>query len=256
MATGDDNPGEGDGPAVAPALLADSANARAAIFARIRVNQRRGPAITDQERRAAADYLARHPRGPQPVMDGALVEQMRAASERMSTSVDVVATAAEAPAAVARYLAAQGLGERALVWPALAALPWAAAGLAVEARPPRRDTTAGADAVGITGCFCAIAETGTLVLLSAPATPAATHLLPATHVALLPASRIVATMEDAFALMRAERTDRGADGGTAALLPRAVNMVSGPSRTGDIEQTIVLGAHGPFRVHIILLIEE
>jgi L-lactate dehydrogenase complex protein LldG len=69
-------------------------------------------------------------------------------------------------------------------------------------------------------------------------------------VALVPASRIVATMEDAFALMRAER------GGSEAMMPRAVNMVSGPSRTGDIEQTIVLGAHGPFRVHIVMLTDE
>jgi len=111
----------------------------------------------------------------------------------------------------------------------------------------KRDERDGADPVGITGCYCALAETGTLVLLSSPQTPAATHLLPATHIALVPASRIVATMEDAFALLRAERS------GVEAMMPRAINMVSGPSRTGDIEQTIVLGAHGPFRVHLVIV---
>lgn len=229
----------------------DTAKARAAIFARIRGNQRRGAAITADERAAVADYLDRHPTGPQPVSasdsrdDRAL--RFRTMSERMSSTVDEVAHVADAPAAVARYLAEHKLGAQAVVWPALSRLNWAAAGLSVEARPPRRDESSGADPVGITGCFAAIAETGTLVLLSSPDTPASTHLLPATHIALVPASRIVATMEDAFALMRAER------GGVDAMMPRAVNMVSGPSRTGDIEQTIVLGAHGPFRVHLVVL---
>ena len=71
----------------------------------------------------------------------------------------------------------------------------------------------------------------------------ATTLLPETHIAVVPANRIVAGMEEAFALIRKE----------CGMLPRAVNLISGPSRTGDIEQTIVLGAHGPYRVHILVL---
>ena len=98
----------------------------------------------------------------------------------------------------------------------------------------------------MSGTFCAVAETGTLVLLSGPQTPARTHLLPETHIAVVERARVLATMEDAFDLVRRETAD---DGG----LPRALNFVSGPSRTGDIEQTIVLGAHGPYRVHIVLV---
>jgi L-lactate dehydrogenase complex protein LldG len=225
----------------------DTTKARAAIFARIRAHQKRGPAISADERATAADYLQRHPAGPLPAIAGDLRLRFRAASERMSSTVDEVAAWTDAPAAVARYLDERQLGRRAVIWATLAHLPWAAAGIEVEARPPKRDESEGADPVGITGCFCALAETGTLVLLSSAETPASTHLLPATHVALLPASRIVATMEDAFALMRSER------GGVENMMPRAVNMVSGPSRTGDIEQTIVLGAHGPFRVHIVVV---
>ncbi len=82
-----------------------------------------------------------------------------------------------------------------------------------------------------------------LMLLSGPATPATTSLLPETHIAVLPLDRLVATMEDAWGLLRAE-------GGT---MPRAVNFVSGPSRTADIEQTVTLGAHGPYRVHIVIV---
>ena len=117
-------------------------------------------------------------------------------------------------------------------------LQWAEAGLA--RRIPQAED---GDEVGITGCFCATAETGTLVLLSGPETYASAGLLPETHIAIVPASRIVSGHEEAFELIRSERGE----------LPRAVNFVSGPSRTGDIEQTIVLGAHGPYRVHVIVV---
>lgn len=127
---------------------------------------------------------------------------------------------------------------QAVAWRTLAEFEWAGAGLAVECRKP-----VDGDLVGLTGCFCATAETGSLVLLSGPDTYASAGLLPETHIAIVPASRIVAGHEDAFALIRAERGE----------LPRAVNFVSGPSRTGDIEQTIVLGAHGPYRVHVIVV---
>jgi L-lactate dehydrogenase complex protein LldG len=110
--------------------------------------------------------------------------------------------------------------------------------LEVEFRAP-----VGEDLVGLGGAFAGIAETGTLMLLSSEQTPASTHLLPETHIALLHVNRVVAHYEDAFALMRAEHGEP----------PRAMNLVSGPSRTADIEQTLVMGAHGPYRVHIILI---
>lgn len=223
-----------------------TSQARAAILARIRANQRRAPQPAESERAAVAEYLARHPAGPRPPIEGDPKVRFRAMAERSASTVDQVQQMAEAPAAVAKYLSAQRLAPRAVIWPTLAPLDWEAAGIAVEARPPRRDEDKGADLIGITGCFCALAETGTLVLLSGPDTHASTHLLPETHVALLPASRIVRDMEDAFALLRAEH----------ASAPRSINMVSGPSRTGDIEQTIVLGAHGPYRVHIVIATGE
>ena len=81
------------------------------------------------------------------------------------------------------------------------------------------------------------------MLCSSADTPATVSLLPETHVALVPVERIVHFMEDAWDLARAE----------LGRLPRAVNFISGPSRTADIEQTIVLGAHGPYRVHIVIV---
>lgn len=183
--------------------------------------------------------LAARTQGPRPAAGTGPLARFRAEAARMSSTLDEVAALGDVPAAVARYLASCDLPRQGVVWPALAALDWRGAGLDVAARSVTAD-----DPVGITGCFCAIAETGTLMLCSGPETPAATSLLPETHIAVVPVSRIVAGMEEAWALLRTER---------GAMLPRAVNFVSGPSRTGDIEMTIVLGAHGPYRVHLLLL---
>lgn len=228
----------------------DTSKARAAILNRIRTSQHRKAGGSAAERVQIDDYLARHPAGPLPAPVADLKQRFRAMAGRMASTVDEVEHMADAPAAAARYLASQGLAARAVVWPALADLGWSAAGIEAEARAPKRDESQGGDLVGITGCFCALAETGTLVLLSGPETHASTHLLPETHIAVVGASRIVATMEDAFELLRRER------GGVAAMMPRAINMVSGPSRTGDIEQTIVIGAHGPYRVHVIIVTDD
>lgn len=214
------------------------ASSRDDILARVRAGLGRDPALADARRQAALDYLAARKPGPRPALDGDLQQRFRARSEAMSSTVDAVASSADVPAAIARYLAAGGLPSRAVCWESLGALDWAAAGLTVESRAARDD-----DLVGITGAFCAIAETGTLMLLSGPQTAATTSLLPETHIAVVRASRIVAGMEDGFGLLRAE----------CGALPRAVNFVSGPSRTGDIEQTIVLGAHGPYRVHLLIV---
>jgi L-lactate dehydrogenase complex protein LldG len=156
----------------------------------------------------------------------------------MQCTTDEVASERDAPTEVARYLRTNNLPLAGCVWPQLADLDWKGAGLALEPRVAN-----GNDAVGVTGAFAAIAETGTLVFASGPDTPSTVSLLPETHVAVVSAGRIVAHMEDAWALARAE----------FGQLPRAINFVSGPSRTADIDQTIVLGAHGPYRVHIVLV---
>ncbi|MBY4730845.1 LutC/YkgG family protein [Cupriavidus pauculus] len=220
--------------------------ARDRIFARIRAAQGRGAKVTEGEREAVADYLNRHPQGPRPAVGQNLAEAFSEQAQKMASTVDRVATLADVPGAVLRYLDGLNLARRAVAWTALGALPWAAQGIEVECRPPLREPQADrehGDLVGITGCFVAIAETGSLMLLSGPDTFASAALLPETHIAVVPVSRIVANMEEAFARMRAEHGQ----------LPRATNIISGPSRTGDIEQTIVLGAHGPYRVHVVLV---
>jgi L-lactate dehydrogenase complex protein LldG len=209
------------------------------ILARIRKAQGRGGVRPSQaELEAVETYVRAHPRGTLPQVEPELVARFRARAEAMQSTTEEIAAKAEAPDAIARYLRSSGLPLLGCVWPQLSGLDWKGSGLALE---PREAT--GSDAVGVTGAFVAIAETGTLVFASGPDTPSTVSLLPETHVAVLEARRVVAHMEDAWALLRAE----------FGQLPRAINFVSGPSRTADIDQTIVLGAHGPYRVHIILI---
>jgi L-lactate dehydrogenase complex protein LldG len=219
--------------------------ARAHILARVR-SALNVTATAPDRSEAAQRYVAGHAQGPRPAPPRDLVDQFTRRARDMASTLESLRSRDEIPRAVADYLdrlevpeALAGQKSKAGVcWPEFGDLDWAAAGLAIETSP-----TLGHDRVGVTGCFCAIAETGTLVFTAGVDTPTATTLLPDTHIAVVSAQRIVRGMEEAFALVRT-----GHPG-----MPRAINLISGPSRTGDIEQTIVLGAHGPYRVHILLL---
>ena len=219
--------------------IGDSNRARANILGRIRNAQGRGASRPSRaESEAVETYLKAHPRGPLPEVAGDLVARFRERAESMQSTTEEVDREAQVPAAVAAYLNANRLPRSGCVWPALAHLDWRGAGLDLAARAADGD-----DGVGVTGAFAAIAETGTLVVASGPDTPASASLLPETHVAVVRAGRIVARMEEAWDLARQ----------AFGQLPRAVNFISGPSRTGDIEQQLVLGAHGPYRVHIVIV---
>jgi len=212
-------------------------NARDNILGRVRLALgRQGPDARAREEALAyiaARHISTRPAVPED-RRGRFLEN----ALKLESTIDELKSRAEIPAAVARYLDRIGVENKAAAWPEFADLAWAQAGVEIAVRP-----TQGQDKVGLTGTFCAIAETGTVAVLAGPEAPTATLLLPDTHIAVVEASRIVRGMEEAFALIRQERGQ----------LPRAVNMISGPSRTGDIEQTIVLGAHGPYRVHLLII---
>jgi len=211
-------------------------SARANILSRIRTRQGKAVTVRAAEREGVAQYLAEHPQGPRPQTGDDALARFRERALGLATTIDELRSPEEVPAAVARYLLELGLAPAAVCWPEFAALDWQ--DVSIESRAARGD-----DLVGITGAFCAIAETGTLMMCSGPDTPPAASLLPETHIAVLRRERIVVGMEDAWALLRGEH----------GVLPRAVNFISGPSRTADIEQTVTLGAHGPYRVHILLV---
>jgi len=185
--------------------------------------------------------ISEHPRGPQPDLSWDTLQKFIDQSQASASSVDQIDRIEDLPTAVSNYLTENALEKHLVAWNDYQSLDWASAGVEMEVRPAQ-----GSDKVGVTGSFCAIAETGTLVTLSGEMSPATTSLLPETHIAVLRTSRIVKTMEDAWSLVRQE----------VGNLPRQVNFISGPSRTADIEMTLVYGAHGPFRVHVILVTDD
>ena len=213
-------------------------SARENILQRIRAANGRTGALSASERDAALSRLRAHPRGPLPNMNWELLPRFRERCIAMMSSVAEVATLVEVPRAVAKYLTGNNLPLKGVCWPEFADLDWAGEGLQIAARAANGD-----DKVGITGTYCALAENGTLMLLSGQGTHATTSLLPDNHIAIVAASRIVRAMEDGWDLLRREH----------GRPPRQVNFVSGPSRTADIEMTLVMGAHGPFRVHVVIV---
>lgn len=149
------------------------------------------------------------------------------------------------PDAVAEYLTGHNLPAELRVAPdpELDAIPWDRRPTLTVSRGRARD----ADAVSLTGAFAGIAETGTLMLVSGAARPTTLNFLPDTHIVVLKKEQVVGAYEDAWDRLRSQA------GGFEGGMPRTVNMITGPSRTGDIEQTIQLGAHGPRRLHILLV---
>ena len=165
-------------------------------------------------------------------------------AEEVQTTIARVKSAAEVPGAVADYLAERNLPAKLLMTPdpRLDGIPWADRPL-LEIRRGRAED---GDLTGLTACVAAIAETGTLMLTSGPESPTRNNFLPDHHLVVLRVDQVVATYEDGF--------DRMREAGAAP--PRTINFVTGPSRTGDIEQKIELGAHGPRRLHIVLIDED
>jgi len=221
--------------------------AREQILGAIRRALGRGAA--DAVRRAAvADRLARHARnlvpdraqGLDPAGQVTLFVQM---AEEAQATVARVAGAADVPGAVADYLSQHNLPSRLIMTPdpALDDIPW-------HERPLleiRRGRAEDADQVGVTACFAGIAETGTLMLISGAHSPTRNNFLPDTHVVVMRRAQVIASYEDGWTRLRATMGEKG--------MPRTVNFITGPSRTGDIEQRIELGAHGPRRLHIVLI---
>jgi len=220
-------------------------DARAQILNGIRRSLRRGE-LTGAAREAVEARLAAPMRGPS-VARAQLPwpEKIALFCQWAETGNATVArvTSGEVPGEVSAYLMRNNLPARAAMAPSplLDRYDWASQKMLAL----RRGGGEGSDQVSITGAFAGIAETGTLVMASGPDHPVALNLLPDTHLVVLREDDIVAGYEEVWARLR-ERYGKDA-------MPRTVNTITGPSRTGDIEQAMELGAHGPRRLHIIVV---
>lgn len=224
-----------------------------AILGAIRRGLKRGPLPADQAAMLAG-RIERHPRHliparsrvPRPEQIALFIRNV----EKEFGTVERVPDAASVPAAVADYLAAQNLPSRLVMapHPELRAIPWSERPM-LELEQRRAEAS---DQVSVQHAFAAVAETGTLVFPSDPARPTTLNILPETEIVVLRASRVVGAYEEAWDLLRAERKDAA----TGGFMPRNVMLVTGPSRSADIEQTLELGAHGPRRLHVVLIEDE
>ena len=202
--------------------------------------------VEEPRRKAVEDRLRDHPRGVVPKR-GQLGAAERIALfvskvEAVSGTTHRIASGDELPAAVAQYLRSHNLplAIKHGADPTLAAAPW-------EREPALMVTvgsSGGSDLVAISHAFGAAAETGTLVLLSGADNPTTLNFLPDNHIVVIAAETIDGDYESVLARLR-ERFGAGR-------LPRAINLITGPSRSADIEQTLILGAHGPRRLHVII----
>ncbi len=163
-------------------------------------------------------------------------------AEKVAATVGRVADRNEVPRTVAEFLREHNLPATLRMGgdPLLAELPWDETQIEVSHGP-----SDGSDPIGLSHAVAGVAETGTLVLTSGQDNPTTLNFLPETHIVLVAADDIAGDYETVWDDLR-ERYGRGQ-------LPRTVNLVTGPSRSADIEQTILLGAHGPRRLHILVV---
>ena len=220
-------------------------SARDDIFRTIR----RSLGVTGAEairRRTVAERLETAPAGIVPGRGQVSGEERTALFRRQAeaalATVTHVASAAEVPGAVAEYLRnhnlpaaiRMGADER------LEAMPWDATSLQIA-----HGRSEGADLNAVSHAFGGVAESGTLVMVSGPENPSTLNFLPDNHIVVVRSQDIEGDYESAWARIRSSFGKGG--------MPRTVNWITGPSRSGDIEQTMLLGAHGPRRLHVLVV---
>jgi L-lactate dehydrogenase complex protein LldG len=219
---------------------------RAAIFANIRRSLR--VSDTDGLRgEAVAARLEKHPHGVIPARGqkppAERLELFKQMVEAAKATIAVLESRNDVPAAVAAYLRSKNLPQsiRCGEDERLALIPWAQERTLEVTKGP----SSGADLASVSQSFAAVAESGTLVLLSGAANPTTLNFLPDHHLVVVDERDIAGDYESVWDKVRERYGSK--------LMPRVVNWITGPSRSGDIEQTHLLGAHGPRSLHVLVV---
>ena len=215
------------------------AGGRDRVLGAVRAAVRRDPAEAAVRRAEIEARIAAREVHVRPPVEGDLTARFAEKVALVASTFAPVKGVDRVSKAVADYLDEHGLGREIVVTtdPLMEQVRWSNE-FAVARRAADPD-----DRVSVTGAFAGIAETGTLVFVSDRRTPTTLNFLPETHVAVLARDRLVAHLEDVWERLRDERADS----------PRTVNFITGPSRTGDIELQLEIGAHGPRRLHVLLV---
>jgi len=219
---------------------------RDAILGKVR--RALGSAADDAARLQAVEKrLAKPLKGIVPargqVGDAERVQIFCAEAEAVHATVRKVRGPDAVPAAIASYLRSKNLPAdiRMGADNRLRAMPWERQ----KALTVRSGASDGDDLAGVSHAYAGIAETGTVVLHSGTDNPTTINFLPEHHIVVVAARDIVGDLETALGKIR-RKFGRGE-------MPRTLNMITGPSRSGDIEQKLLLGAHGPRSLHLIVV---
>jgi L-lactate dehydrogenase complex protein LldG len=215
----------------------------------ILANIRRSLGVSGAEAPRHADVTTRLENAPAGLIPGrgqlapaARVAMFKEQAERAQASVTEVARPEDVPGEVARFLRNQNLPATIRIGTdaRLTAMPWDQTTLDVSTG--RSD---GGDPNAVSHAFGGVAESGTLAMLSGPDNPTTLNFLPDNHIVIVSAAEIAGDYETIWQRLR-QQTGKGT-------MPRTVNLITGPSRSADIEQTLLLGAHGPRTLHIIIV---
>ena len=210
-------------------------NSRREIFSRLQ----QASSKTEQKTVTIKEYLSAHKRGVLPAYSENIVKRFISKAESVAATIESIKNITDLSTAIYKYMSYYNIEPNLVAAPSelLKQVKWQKE-ITVEYRSAQEN-----DNTTLTMAYAGIAETGSLVLCSGKESPTTLNFMPDNNICVIQQNKIYPYMEDTWDLLRK----------AGETMPRSINFITGPSRTADVEQTIQLGAHGPRRLHIIIL---